>query len=707
MKKILLPILLTGFISCNQISPDKFTGFEYPETKKLPQVDNYFGVEVPDPYRWLEDDKSEETAQWVKAQNDVTFGYLSKIPFREKIRNRLTDIWDYPKISAPFKKGGKYFIFINDGLQNQSVLYIKDNLKSKARVILDPNKLSEDGTAALAGLGISKDGKYIAYAIAYGGSDWNEIYVKNIETGKELDEHIQWVKFSGISWFKNGFYYSRYDEPEQGTELSNINKFHKVYYHKLGTAQKEDILLYENKAHPLRNYNVSVTEDEKYLLLYKTESTSGNSLYFKDLTKEHSEFIKITDGFDYDFAVIEHIDERLLIRTNYKAPRFKLLSIDVNSPEKENWKDILPEKENVLKSCFIAGNKIVANYMKDASTRLNIYNFEGSFEREINLPAIGTVSAFHSKKNDSIAFYSFTSFTVPGVVYKYNFNTNKPEVYTSSEIDFAPSLYETRQVFYKSKDGTKIPMFIVHKKGIELNGNNPALLYGYGGFDISLTPHFSISRLIWLEQGGIFAMANIRGGGEYGEQWHRAGTKLNKQNVFDDFISAAEYLIKEKYTSPEMLAIQGGSNGGLLIGACINQRPDLFKVALAAVGVMDMLRFHKFTIGWAWVDDYGSSDDSVQFNNLYKFSPLHNISEDVEYPAVLVTTADHDDRVVPAHSFKYISTLQEKYQGSNPVMIRIDVKAGHGAGKPTSKIIETAADIWAFVFYNMGVEPEY
>ncbi|MFH1320573.1 MAG: prolyl oligopeptidase family serine peptidase [Bacteroidota bacterium] len=689
--------------ACYQNGKDKHV-LSYPETKKADHVDNYFGTEVADPYRWLEDDNSQETAQWVKAQNEVTFGYLSQIPFREKIRERLTRIWNYPKYSTPFKKGEYYFFYKNDGIQNQSVLYVHKGIDGEPRVLIDPNKLSEDGTTALTDFSVSNDAKYAAYGIAEGGSDWNRFLIIDIESGKALGDTLDWIKFSGIAWKDSGFYYSMYDAPGKGKELSKKNEFHKVYYHQVGTDQSEDKLIYQDKKHPLRNFGVDVTEDERFAILYESESTSGNSMYCKDLIKEDTGFKLIAEGFEYDYNVIDNIKNLLLVKTNNNAPKCRLVFIDPENPEEDNWEDIIPEKQDVLESVTLAGGKIVTGYMKDANSKVYVYDLNGDLENEIELPSIGTLSAFSGTKDDSIAFYSFSTFTSPSTIYKYNINTNISTVHYKVDLGFNTSIYETSQVFYNSKDGTRIPMFIVHKKGIELNGQNPAFLYGYGGFNISLTPGFSISSVVFLENGGIYAEANIRGGGEYGEEWHKAGTKLNKQNVFDDFIAAAEYLIREKYTSPEKLAISGGSNGGLLVGACMTQRPGLFKVALPSVGVMDMLRFHKFTIGWAWTGDYGSSDDSVHFKNLYSYSPLHNIKKGVEYPATLVTTADHDDRVVPAHSFKFISTLQKKHRGENPVLIRIEVMAGHGAGKPTSMRIEESADIWSFVFYNLGMD---
>lgn len=696
--------ILFIFAACNQKKMEKLN---YPITKKTDTIDEYFGVKIADPYRWLEDDKSEETGLWVEAQNKITFGYLEKIPYRQKIKDRITQMWNYPKFGTPFKKGNYYFFFKNDGLQNQSVLYIQEGLTGEPRVFLDPNKLSDDGTVALGGMSISNDHKYFAYQTASSGSDWNEIFVIEIASGKKMNDHIKWVKFSGAEWYKDGFYYSCYDAPKKGSELSNKNEFHKIYYHKLGTQQSEDVLVYENKKYPLRNYSMAITDDESFAFIYETETTSGNALYFKKTEDKNGKFTKIAEGFDYNYHIIDNVGDKLLLFTNWNAPKNQLLLIDAPYTDTAKWKAIIPESGDVLEGINLIGGKIIATYMKDAANHAYVYSIDGKKEFEVELPGIGSLGGFSGEKKDPLAFYSFTSFTYPSTIFKYDVNNNKSEVYKKPEIDFNPEDYETKQVFFPSKDGTKIPLFIVHKKGLKLDGNNPTLLYGYGGFNVSLTPSFSISRLVLLENGGVYALANLRGGGEYGKEWHEAGTKLKKQNVFDDFIAAGEYLIKEKYTSSQKLAIQGGSNGGLLVGACMLQRPDLYRVAFPAVGVLDMLRFHKFTIGWAWVGDYGSSDDSTQFHYILKYSPLHNIKENTDYPATLVTTADHDDRVVPAHSFKFIATLQEKYKGNNPVLIRIETKAGHGAGKPTSKVIEEAADLWSFMFYNMSITPKY
>jgi prolyl oligopeptidase len=701
MKKYLFPLLLMVIItsqSCKQQVVVK-----YPLTNKVDTVDNYFGTKVADPYRWLENDTSVATAEWVKAENAVTNDYLKQIPFRDKIRERLTKMWNYPRFAVPFKEGPYIFFFKNDGLQNQSVLYFRRGLDGEVRTLLDPNKLSADGTVALAGTEVSHDGKYLAYSIAKSGSDWNEIHVMEIATGKQLPDTIKWVKFSGMSWQGDGFYYSRYDEPKKGMELSNKNEFHKVYFHKVGTSQKDDRLIYQNLNYPLRNYGVATTEDERFLILYESESTSGTAIYYRDLAQKNMPFTLIAGGFEYEYAVVDNIGDQLLVVTNNKAPKKKLVLIDPAKPDSRQWKTIIPEREDVLGSVEMAGNLLISEYMQNATSKAFVYNSDGKFLHEMSLPGIGTLTGFNGKKGENVAFFGYTSFTFPLTVYKYNVEKNSSEVYTRPDIDFKPDDYEVKQVFYSSRDKTTIPMFLVCKKGVELNGKNPTLLYGYGGFNVSLTPSFSLSRLLFLENGGVYALANIRGGGEYGEDWHKAGTKERKQNVFDDFIAAAEYLIAEKYTSPGKLAIMGGSNGGLLVGACMTQRPELFKVAIPQVGVMDMLRYHKFTIGWAWASDYGTSDNKEEFDYLIKYSPMHNIKDSVEYPATLAFTADHDDRVVPAHTFKFMATLQAKQKGDNPVLLRIDTKAGHGAGKPTAKLILEATDLWSFVFYNLGM----
>ncbi len=703
---LLITILSTMLITAQS---QKTNSIVYPDAKKLDSVDIYFGNEVKDPYRWLEDDNSEETAQWVAEENKITKNYLESIPFRSSLEERLTKIWNYPKYGVPFNKGDKYFFFKNDGVQNQSVLYIQNSLDDEPKVLLDPNTLSEDGTVALSSMGISKDGQYLAYGISRGGSDWNEIYVMNIKTGETLKDHINWVKFSGISWKGDGFFYSSYDEPKEGDELSGQNQFHKVYYHTLGTTQNEDLLIFEDKDNALRNFYAYLTEDEKFLIIGETESTSGNALYAAKLHQlTDIKFTKIAEGFDYDYSVIDNIGDELLMITNHLAPNKKLVTTRFDNADPEKWKDIIPEKENVLQGASLVGEYLFTQYLKDASSKAYFYTIDGKLVRELKLPAIGTLSGFNGEKNKNTAFYGFTSFTFPSSVYKYDVAKGNSEIMHSSEVDFSPEKYVTDQVFYESKDGTKVPMFIVHKKGLKMDGSNPTMLYAYGGFNISLTPSFSISRSAFIEQGGIYVMANLRGGGEYGEEWHEAGTKLKKQNVFDDFIYAAKYLIKNNYTSSEKLAIIGGSNGGLLVGACMTQQPELFKVAIPIVGVMDMLRYHNFTIGWAWAADYGRSDDSEEmFKYLYGYSPLHNIKKGVNYPATLAITADHDDRVVPAHTFKFMAELQEKNGGKNPVLVRIETKAGHGAGKPTAKQISEAADMYSFIMFNLGMKPKF
>ncbi len=698
-------IFAAGMIGCknNTFVQEKIT---YPVTEKVAQTDDYFGTQVADPYRWLENDTSSETADWVAAQNKVTNAYFAGIPFRDQIHKRLESLWDFPKMTTPFKKGDWVFYEKNDGMQNQSVIYVQKGISGEPRVLIDPNTLSVDGTIAVGNMSVSHDWKYLAYSINKAGSDWAEFNILDIATGKNLPDKIEWVKFSGASWQGDGFYYSRYDVPVKRKELSNRNEYHKVYFHKLGTPQSDDNLIFENRNFPLRSYHAGTTEDEHFLILSESEGTSGNSLFCKDLTKPGSQFVKIASGFDFEYSVIDNIGDKLLVRTNEEAPRRKLVLIDPKSPASEHRQEIIPEQENVLERVVLAGGRMFAGFMKDATNRIYEYDMDGKQLSEIRLPGLGTLSGFKGEKTDNTVFYSYSSFAFPTSIYTYDVTKKASAEFFKPKLDFDVSDYETKQVFYESKDKTKIPMFIVHKKGLELNGENPVLLYGYGGFNISQTPNFSLSRLVFLENGGVYCMANLRGGGEYGEKWHQAGTKLNKQNVFDDFIAAAEYLVREKYTNPEKLAIAGGSNGGLLVGACMTQRPDLFRVCLPAVGVMDMPRYHKFTIGWAWASDYGNSDDSTQFRNLLSYSPLHNIKDSVCYPATLITTADHDDRVVPAHSFKFAATLQEKQACNNPVLIRIETKAGHGSGKPTAKIIDEAADMYSFLFYNLGIRPK-
>ncbi len=705
MLKKALPLLLIVIvvsIAASYVSSDPVK-IKYPVTRKTDTVDTYFGTKIADSYRWLEDDRSAETGEWVKAQNKVTFDYLATIPFRKKVKDRLTQIWNFAKVSSLFKKGKNYFFYKNNGIQNQSVLYVQSGLNGTPKVLLDPNVLANDGTVSLGGLSVSKDGRYLAYSINRAGSDWSEIYTMEIESGKKLADKIKWVKFSDMAWKGNGFYYSAYDAPVAGSELSNKNEYHKVFYHKIGDTQNNDALIYEDKKNPLRNFSAGITADEKLLLLYGSESTSGTSLAVKELDVKDSEFIPLVTNFENNYAVVHSEGNKIYVLTDKGAPKYQLLEIDIQAkPPYENWKKVIPESTDLLESVSLANGKFVAKYLKDVTTRLYVFDLKGKKEREIKLPGVCKVDAFDSDKDDSLAFFSYKTFTAPDVVYKYNMINGEMTVWFKPEIDFKSDDYETKQVFYTSKDGTKIPMFITSKKGIKLDGTNPCFLFGYGGFNSYYSPEFRIDRALFLENGGIYAIPGLRGGGDYGEDWHKAGTKCQKQNVFDDFIAAAEYLIKEKYTSSSKLAIHGRSNGGLLVGAVMTQRPDLAKVAIPTVGVLDMLRFHKFTIGWAWTSDYGSSENKEEFDCIIKYSPLQNVKP-AEYPATFVTTGDHDDRVVPAHSFKFIAALQEKQKGTNPVLIRIDTNAGHGAGKPTSKQIEEYADIWSFVFYNLGM----
>jgi len=684
---------------------------QYPHAEKVDQVDTYFGLKVADPYRWLEDENSPATREWVEAENKVTFAYLEKIPFRQQVKERLEKLFNYPKYSAPFKKGEYFFFSKNDGLQNQSVLYRQKGLDGKPEVVLDPNTFSEDGTARLSGFSLSKEGTYATYGISRGGSDWQELYVMEMASLKRLPDSLRWIKFSRAAWRGDGFYYSRYPAPEEGKELTTKNVFQSVYYHRVGKPQSSDELVYEDKVHAERFHFVGTTEDERFALLSVSDESTGkkgNALFFRDDSKEEKAFRPIVSEIgDDSYSVVDNIGDRLLIRTDKNAPNGKVLLFDPSNPEEKDWKEILPEKPEPLQGVGTAGGKLFATYLKDVTTRAYVYSLDGKLENEIELPALGIAGGFGGQKDQTFIFYTFTSFTFPPTIYRYDIATRTSTLFRAPEIpEFNPADYETRRVSYKSKDGTRVPMFIVHKKGLVLDGKNPTLLYGYGGFNITTSPSFNALRLAPLEQGFVYASANIRGGGEYGEKWHEAGTKLKKQNVFDDFIAAAEYLIANKYTSPEKLAIQGASNGGLLVGAVINQRPELFKVAIPQVGVMDMLRFHKFTIGWNWIPDYGSSDSEAQFKALYRYSPLQNIRQGAKYPATFVTTADHDDRVVPAHSFKYIATLQEKNGGDEPTLIRIETRAGHG-GSSTTKAIEQLADIYSFIFYNLGVTPKY
>jgi len=708
-KKLFILIILTSLVFlpvCQKQGEQPQGKLEYPVSKKVDQVDDFFGTQVADPYRWMEDDQSADVKEWIEQQNNLTFPYLESIPFREKIRKRLNDVYNYPRYSSPFRAGEYYFFYKNDGLQNQSVIYIQKGLDGEPEVFIDPNKLSEDGTIRIGLVGFSKDNRYVVCSQSEAGSDWRGLRVMEIASKMELSDRIQWVKFTDAAWHGEGFYYSGYDKPAEGQELTAMNKFQKVFYHKLGDPQDKDALIYEDPDHPMRYVGASVTEDEKYLFLYITEGTHGNELYYKDLSVKGANFQSLIKGFESDSYVIDNISDKFLIFTNADAPKYKVVLMDPRNPEKDNWQTIIAEQSDVLSSASTVGGQMFCNYLQDATTRIYQHDLSGKLMREIELPTLGSGGGFSGKREDEITFYFFSSFTYPPTIYKYDIASGKSEVFNKTEVKFDPEDYEAKQVFYSSKDGTRVPMFIVHKKGLKLDGQRPTYLYGYGGFNSSRLPFFDPSIIILLENRGIFATACIRGGGEYGEEWHRAGMLLNKQNVFDDFIAAGEYLIKEKYTSTDRLAIAGASNGGLLVGACMTQRPDLFKVAFPAVGVMDMLRYHKFTVGWGWAVEYGSSDDETHFKNLYSYSPLHNIKDGVSSPATLVTTADHDDRVVPAHSFKFIATLQERHRGDNPVLIRIETRSGHGASSTTKRLEETA-DKWAFMFFNMGIKVDY
>lgn len=708
MKFTIVPaILIITLIGCKEEPKKEAISVSYPQTKTVDTVDTYFGVEVNDPYRWLEDDRSEETAAWVKAENEVTFGYLEKIPFREELKNRLSDLWNYEKVGPPFKEGDYTYFYKNDGLQNQYVLYRYKTGEdpSTAEVFLDPNTFKEDGTISLGETSFSKDGSKLAYSISEGGSDWRKVLVMNTETKELLGDTLHDIKFSSLFWkAEDGFYYSSYDKPK-GSELSAKTDQHKVYYHKMGTPQSDDKVIFGATPEEKHRYiGANVTEDNNYLIIRASTSTSGNKLFIKDLTKPNAPFITILDNTDTDTYIIENVGSKLYIVTNRKAPNKKIVTVDATNPSPENWKDFIPETENVL-SPSTGGGNIFANYMVDAVSKVLQYDYDGKLIREVKLPGVGSVGGFGTKKEEKELYYSFTNYVTPGSIYKYDIASGNSELFIKPEIDFNPENFESHQVFYTSKDGTQIPMIITHKKGLKMDGKNPTILYGYGGFNISLTPNFSIANAVWMEQGGIYAVPNLRGGGEYGKKWHDAGTQMKKQNVFDDFIAAAEYLIKNKYTSSEYLAVRGGSNGGLLVGAAMTQRPDLMKVALPAVGVLDMLRYHTFTAGAGWAYDYGTAEDSKEmFEYLKGYSPLHNVKEGVKYPATLITTADHDDRVVPAHSFKFAAELQSKQAGNNPVLIRIETDAGHGAGTPVSKTIEQYADIFGFTLFNMGYE---
>jgi len=695
-------IVLLFCLSCQ-----KQESLVYPVTPKGTQVDDYFGAKVADPYRWLEDDQAPEVKKWVEAENKVTFSYLEKIPFREKVLQRVKAIFNYPRYSAPTKAGDYYFFSKNDGLQNQSVIYVQKGLEGRPEVFLDPNQMAPDGTVRVNLIGFSKNNRYVSYSRSEAGSDWQEVRVMDIAAKKELADQLRWVKFTGASWQgDDGFYYGGFDAPATGEELKGLSQFQKIRFHKLGQPQEKDILVYEDREHPQRYKNVDITEDEKYLFLTLSQGTHGNELYYRDLGRRARDFKPLITGFEFDTSVIDNIGDKFLTLTNVEAANRRVVLIDPRKPDKKDWQPIIPEKPEVLTEASTVGGQLFCTYLKDATTRAYQYDLQGNFVREISFPALGTARGFYGKRAEPFTFYTFTSFTYPPTIYKYDIPSGASQVFRKTEVTVKPEDYEVQQVFTQSKDGTRVPMFLVYKKGLKRNGQAPVYLYAYGGFNASSLPSFSPSIYVILENGGIYAVANIRGGGEYGETWHRAGMLLKKQNVFDDFIAAAEYLIREKYTSSQRLAVSGASNGGLLVGAVMTQRPDLFRVAFPAVGVMDMLRYHKFTVGWGWSVEYGSSDKEADFKNLYSYSPLHNIKADVSYPATLVTTADHDDRVVPAHSFKFIATLQEKNKGPNPVLIRIETRSGHGSSS-TAKAIEEAADKFSFMFHIMGITPQY
>jgi prolyl oligopeptidase len=709
MKKSLI-IGVAGLLSLASCTTNEKPNMTYPDTRTEDVKDDYFGTSVADPYRWLEIDTATEVEAWVDAQNEVTQGFLSNIDYRSAIADRYTELFNYVKRSAPRKIGNKYFFYKNDGLQNQSVIYVQDGPKGEPKVFIDPNKVDENGTTSINLSGASKNEKYLAVSTNVAGSDWSELTVYDLETMEQMDDKIEWVKFSGASWWKDGFFYSRYPEPKEGTELSGNNKYHSVWYHKVGTSQAEDILIHRDEDNP-DFYNFGgATEDENYLIMYKQPGTDGFATYYMDLNASglEGELKLLFDGFGNKSSVVDNMGDKLLVLTDIDAPNYRLIEVDLANPAKENWKDIIPTSENLLEGVSTGGGKLFASYLEKATNRIYQMNYDGSEKKMIELPGLGSAGGFSGKKEDKELFYSFTSFTYPSIIFNYNIESGSSEPFFETELKFNPEDYVEKQVEYQSKDGETVTMFIVHKKGLEMNGNNPTYLYGYGGFNISLTPSFSTSRIILLENNGVFAMPNLRGGGEYGEEWHKDGMLFNKQNVFNDFIAAGEYLIKENYTSSEKLAIAGGSNGGLLVGACMTQRPDLFSVAFPAVGVMDMLRYHKFTVGKGWIPEYGSAENSKEeFENLYAYSPLHNLKPEVDYPATMVTTADHDDRVVPAHSFKFAAQLQASSTGKNPTLIRIEKNAGHGAGKPVSKIIEEQSDIWSFMFYNTNSPVSY
>jgi prolyl oligopeptidase len=709
MKKIPAYLFLIAISSAILASSCKNGGkneekMAYPVAKKVDSAFDYNGTKVADPYNWLEADGSADVKNWIEAENKLTFGYIDSIPYKQNIRKRLEEIWNYPKYSAPSKKGDYYFFSKNDGLQNQSVVYRQKGLDGEPEVFINPNELSTDGTVALGGLSFSNDNKYVAISTSAAGSDWQTVEVWDVATKKSTGkDKLEWVKFSSPSWRGDGFYYTRYPEPKKGSEYSQASINASICYHKLGTPQSEDKVIYTDPENPYRYYGASVTDDERFLIIYISAGTSGTGILCQDLKDPNGKLQTLFEGFDNNYGVVDNIGDKLLVHTDKGAPKYRLVLVDPKNPATENWKEVIPQSDDLLEGVGTAGGKLFASFLHKAATKMVQYTYEGVKERDIDMPAIGTAGGFSGKKEDKEVFYTFTSFVYPPTIYRYNIETGASEVYKKSEVKFNFDEYETKQITYKSKDGTEIPMFIVHKKGIKLDGNNPCYLYGYGGFNISLSPSFSISRMVLLEKGFVFAMPSLRGGGEFGEDWHKAGMLEKKQNVFDDFIGAAEHLIKEKYTNSSKLAIAGGSNGGLLVGACMTQRPDLYKVCIPVVGVLDMLRFHRSTAGWGWTVEYGNADSAKDFDFLYKYSPLHNIKDGTTYPATLIMTGDHDDRVVPWHSFKFAARLQEAQKGANPILIRVETNAGHGAGKPTSKQIDETSDQYAFIFKNMGL----
>jgi prolyl oligopeptidase len=698
---------LTALIAADKPAPPKL---DYPKAKTVDQIDDYHGTKVSDPYRWLENTDSPDTHAWIEAENKLTFSYLDQIPYRSAIRERLTKLWNYERFDVPEQRGGRYFYQHNDGLQNQNVLFVADSLNAEPRALLDPNALSSDGTVALTGHAITDDGKLLAYSTSASGSDWQEWHVRDVDTGKDLPDVIHWSKFSAASWTKDGkgFFYSRYDEPKPGAAtLREANYFQKLYFHRLGTPQSEDQLVYERPDNKELGFIGVVTDDGRYLIISVWEGTSPkNRVYYKDLTQPESQVVRLLDDFDAQYEFIDNDGPVFWFKTDLDAPRGRIIAIDTRSPQRANWKTVVAQTSDTIDNANAVDNKFLVQYLKDARSEIRVYDLEGKFLRTVDLPGIGATHGFGGKRTDKETFYAFTSFTAPNIIYRYAPEQGVSSVFRQPKVDFDPTRYETTQVFYKSKDGTRIPMFLTYKKGLKLDGQNRVLLYAYGGFDISLTPRFSVPNLVWLEMGGVYAQANLRGGGEYGEDWHLAGTKLHKQNVFDDFIAAAEWLIANHYTTSSKLAIQGASNGGLLIGACLTQRPDLYGATLPEVGVMDMLRFQKFTIGWAWTSDYGSSDDPDLFKAIYAYSPLQNLKPGTKYPPTLISTADHDDRVVPGHSFKFAATMQADQAGPAPVLIRVETKAGHGGGKPISKEIDEVSDEWAFVAYSLHMNVE-